>query len=398
MEIELGEVAVARWAADRAKLGLSAKGEARAAETIRTMLGRRFGKLQVVAYDSLRLRPDGIGAKPWWLCECDCGKRRAIKAENLLTSKGPTRSCGECVTATPAWSNFDLQQIALAVEWEGSIGVYETSSEAFTFGAYHSPRIAVGVTASTDVLLHRLQQLAKFGSVVRANSTAAAQGHRAEMAQWQVTGPEATQLATALEPFLITKYEQAQLVASYEHGAHHKPVPQEVSARRRALAVRTSELNATGPRSPPLEAAHRAERWCKDVQELERRKLLALTLDFEGCISTRFRPPYRSASFSVSQAKRRESLLTVVRQLATCGNVIQGKPDPTGRLDTVCSWAIHAQAEVTYLANEVGPHLLVKREQAEAVSSFFTSSSPAELVELVHRLNQKHQRETVDES
>lgn len=389
--VESGDVAVGRWQADRAKLGFSRK-ENRAAATIRAMLGRQFGRLTVVAYDSLKLRPDGVGAKVWWLCQCECGNCRPIKAENLLITRAPTQSCGECAVETPQWSDFVLRQIALAVEWEGSVGVYETESTSFTHGAYHSPRITVSVRASTDVLLHRMHELAQVGSVTLANNSQAAAGLRAEMAQWQTTGPVASKLAAALEPFFITKYEQAQLVAAYQHGARHKAVPREVFEERRAAACRTGELNATGPSSPPVEADGRAERWASGVTEAERAALLALTIDFEGCISVRLRGHYRSTSISVPQARRRVALLSVVQNLAACGHLVHGLPDPEGRLDAVSSWAVHSAGEVTQLAHDITPYLLVKRGQAEAVCALFGSTAPTELVALVKRLNAKHEK------
>ena len=148
LEIEPVENAIERWTADRTRLGYSARGASKAASSVSSMLGRPFGQLVVVAYDSLRPRPDGIGAKLWWVCCCECGNRRPFKAENLLTSKNPTRSCGECRRELKPWSEFELRQLALAIEWEGSIGVYE--SERGRSGAYHSPRIVIGMLSSSE--------------------------------------------------------------------------------------------------------------------------------------------------------------------------------------------------------------------------------------------------------
>ena len=187
MDTESGDVAVKRWKSDRVQLGYSARGEARGADTLRTMLGRRFGHLVVAKYDSLKPRPDGIGGKVWWLCQCDCGKSRPIKAENLLVAKGATRSCGECDAIVPDWTAAALKQAALAIEWEGSIGVYEVLSPKFKLGAYHSPRIVITVRAATDTLLHHMRDLTGVGSVTLANNTRATEGLCSAVAQWQVT-------------------------------------------------------------------------------------------------------------------------------------------------------------------------------------------------------------------
>jgi hypothetical protein len=394
MGIESGDAAVERWRADRTRLGYGARGEARGAETIRTMLGRRFGSLVVVSYDSLKPRLDNIGGKVYWLCQCDCGKSRPIKAENLLVTLGATRSCGECAPVVPDWTADALRQIALSVEWEGSVGVYETLTPKHILGAYHSPRIVVGVRASTDVLLYRLQELAGVGSVGLANNSQAAAGLRAEPAQWQVTGPPASKLAAALEPYFICKYEQARLVAEYPHGAHHIPVSVEVFEQRRAAARRTAQLNATGPHTAPAEADQRAACWAQGLTEPERMRLLALSLDFEGCISARERHgKYRSASISVSQAQRRVALLTVVQQLAVCGRVSGGAADDTGRLDAMCTWAVHSESEVASLAQQVAPYLLLKRQQAEAVNALLTRTKPpGEMLDLVRKLNRRFER------
>lgn len=394
MDIESGDAAVKRWKADRVKLGYSARGEARGADTVRSMPGRRFGSLVVVRYDSLRPRPDGIGGKVWWLCLCDCGNSRPIKAENLLTRFGPSRSCGECPPLVPEWTAEALRQVALSVEWEGSVGVYETLTPGYALGAYHSPRIVVGVRASTDALLYRLQELAGVGSVGLANNSKAAAGLRSEVAQWQVTGPAASQLAAALEPFFITKYEQAKLVAEYPHGAHHIPVTAEMFEQRRAAARRTAQLNATGPQPAPSEADQRAACWTQGLTEPERMRLLALSIDFEGCISARERSgKYRSASISVSQAQRRAALLTVAQQLAACGQVSKGSADVTGRIDSMRSWGVYSETEVASLAQKVAPYLLVKRQQAEAVSAFLSRTKPpGEMLELVRKLNQRYER------
>lgn len=55
--------------------------------------GQRYGKLVV-----LELAPVAPGSKIRWLCRCDCGAEKMIRAECL--SKGISRSCG-CVGRAP---------------------------------------------------------------------------------------------------------------------------------------------------------------------------------------------------------------------------------------------------------------------------------------------------------
>jgi hypothetical protein len=50
------------------------------------MIGQRFGRLVVVE------RTDNIGGNIAWLCQCDCGNRKAIR--QCCLKRGTTRSCG----------------------------------------------------------------------------------------------------------------------------------------------------------------------------------------------------------------------------------------------------------------------------------------------------------------
>lgn len=55
--------------------------------------GQRYGKLVVI-----ELAPPAPGSKICWLCRCDCGNKKAVRAECL--SQGVSRSCG-CVGRGP---------------------------------------------------------------------------------------------------------------------------------------------------------------------------------------------------------------------------------------------------------------------------------------------------------
>ncbi len=49
------------------------------------LTGNRYGKLLVLRRDAAR--------NGYWICECDCGKRKSIRGTSL-TKNGGTRSCG----------------------------------------------------------------------------------------------------------------------------------------------------------------------------------------------------------------------------------------------------------------------------------------------------------------
>lgn len=53
------------------------------------LTGQRFGKLLVLRRDPARKD----GGNYYWICECDCGKRKSIRGTSLVKENG-TRSCG----------------------------------------------------------------------------------------------------------------------------------------------------------------------------------------------------------------------------------------------------------------------------------------------------------------
>lgn len=52
------------------------------------LTGQKLGKLTVIARDESR--SGGV----YWICECECGRRKSILGASLTMKKGPTRSCG----------------------------------------------------------------------------------------------------------------------------------------------------------------------------------------------------------------------------------------------------------------------------------------------------------------
>lgn len=57
---------------------------------VKNLIGRRFGRLVVMAFDTMHVRPDGQRL-PRWICKCDCGNTKAVVSGSLIS--GGTRSC-----------------------------------------------------------------------------------------------------------------------------------------------------------------------------------------------------------------------------------------------------------------------------------------------------------------
>lgn len=64
------------------------RGEMRTAEAM-DLTGRRFGRLTVLRRDNGRKD----GGNYFWVCECDCGRRKSVRGTSLVMEDG-TRSCG----------------------------------------------------------------------------------------------------------------------------------------------------------------------------------------------------------------------------------------------------------------------------------------------------------------
>lgn len=54
------------------------------------LTGQKFGRLTVIERDNSK--PKGHGKPVYWICQCDCGKIKSIKADHLR--RGYTQSCG----------------------------------------------------------------------------------------------------------------------------------------------------------------------------------------------------------------------------------------------------------------------------------------------------------------
>ncbi len=67
---------------------------------IKDKTGQRFGKLVALEAIAIALEPiaKGVRHSALWLCQCDCGKRKIVRARSLTDNN--TRSCG-CLYKQP---------------------------------------------------------------------------------------------------------------------------------------------------------------------------------------------------------------------------------------------------------------------------------------------------------
>lgn len=275
-------------------------------------------------------------------------------------------------------SGMDLRYLALAIEFEGTIGVYRynvTPKGGKTYECYN-PIISVGQVLERRQLLDKLFALTAVGTVKGRNDKVQP-NHRA-MGQWQVFGSEAVALAGKLEPYLVTKRRQAQLVAAYVVGKRGLKVSEESLAARRAAYGETLQLNRTGPRSPEPSWAKYAEEWlewCARTRAEDRMRLMGCSLDFEGNVAIeRFKSEmgHRGVSHKpiiyVAQVEHRKCLMEIVMALARCGAINSMRPAEGNHAATL-RWQISGPKAST-LAKDVADHLLAKRDAAMALASF----------------------------
>lgn len=65
---------------------------------VKDLLGRRFGKLVVVAFDGVRKQ------RAHWLCRCDCTRTKAISAGHLTQGHASSCGCGRLGVNNHAWN------------------------------------------------------------------------------------------------------------------------------------------------------------------------------------------------------------------------------------------------------------------------------------------------------
>ena len=308
----------------------------------------------------------------------------------------------------------DWRTIALAVEWEGTVGVYRQRDRRS--GLFiHKLVVSVGQAESRVELLDRIRRLAGGAGKVGPRDTDWVEDPtrpgREPMWQWQI-GParEAFQVAQKLSAHLITKAEQAQLVTRYPLGRRGRRVPAEEYAVREELYQRTVHLNHTGPRDANPMWMERAGRFVSEVTSpAERLRLLAMSIDFEGTVTINrgendgHHGVSHAPLITIPQATQRRALLEVAMVLAGgLGQIVECSEDTRENRSDRLKWYIKGAGAIT-LAQLLVPHLISKKRQAELVGRFpawdFTTALPDEifaererLYEEVHRLNLKGPR------
>lgn len=58
---------------------------------IKNIIGKKYGKLLVVSYDEEKSKDKG---RPFWNCICDCGNTKIVRGSNL--KRGSVTTCGNC--------------------------------------------------------------------------------------------------------------------------------------------------------------------------------------------------------------------------------------------------------------------------------------------------------------
>lgn len=69
------------------------------------LTGQRFGKLVVIERD-ISKKSEAI----YWICQCDCGRKKSIRGSSLRVKKNPTRSCG-CLSGQNFKNNIDMTSL-----------------------------------------------------------------------------------------------------------------------------------------------------------------------------------------------------------------------------------------------------------------------------------------------
>jgi len=114
------------------------------------IIGKRFGRLTVIAFDGIRGR-----RASYWLCRCDCGNEKVITRSSLIS--GNTRSCG-CLkkevnpTMTHGGSNTNLYRRWNRVRHDPKSTMCD---EWMEFPAFKDWALANGYEEDKELYLHR---------------------------------------------------------------------------------------------------------------------------------------------------------------------------------------------------------------------------------------------------
>ena len=285
------------------------------------------------------------------------------------------------MTSTPSWTEFELRQLALAIEFEGWIGIARGAHASCAFKVQHNPTISVRVSVEDQIIVGNLQRLSRLGCVRLYGSPYGG------TASWRVTGRTAKLLAQAIEPFAICKAEQCRLLMAFPMTTTKVPqVTSQIFAQREAATERIRELNATGPsndvtlRQTPEaeERAHQWEEWIENSATADQRaRLFAQSIDLEGCFSAKRsrNPSFRSGlhhavTVQFGQVQRRRALFLVLSALfGEEGVHTYTSIQRDSRHDQECTWFTSGPRAVR-IARQVAPFIVVKRQQAQLISEF----------------------------
>lgn len=140
----------------------------------------------------------------------------------------------------------DAAWAAGIIDGEGTIGFYRARSRnqrGYIAGRWtYMISVTVG---NTDLrMLDRLVE--GFGARIYPMNHREGPTNRKPMWQWTVRGPRAVAMLRAIEPYLVTKREQARLVLSYRAGKPGLVVTDELIADREDLRRQLRILNKRG--------------------------------------------------------------------------------------------------------------------------------------------------------
>lgn len=147
----------------------------------------------------------------------------------------------------------ELRLLALAIELEGTIGVYRQKMSGSVGGYSYMPVISLSQISERVKLVEYVAELAQCGFIGNRKN-AARHANERPMCAWQTTAGDAVVLARELLPFMLTKKKQTALVARFPTGERGIRLSDSVREKRRKLYVLTLELNRVGVKKKGPEA------------------------------------------------------------------------------------------------------------------------------------------------
>lgn len=129
------------------------------------MTGETFGKLTVME----RGESDRHGKAQWW-CQCECGRRKLVRALNL--NQGDSRSCGEC----GAYHQTGLDANAIRFEITVWSGARQKIASPVSWGQVIDAETRELVFRSTGPRNRNVEKNEIHACITRCMSALAAQG------------------------------------------------------------------------------------------------------------------------------------------------------------------------------------------------------------------------------